>query len=151
MHNFWLISGSPAWSIWLSIGLVLGRQELNKCHHGRGKGPSACWAPYLALEKPSFNPCKKLHGWEMADLELKHPIICLSKAPALFTRHRAPTFTNLCALSFKTGFQTTLLQEAFPAHSGEKSAWVEPRPSTTLKEDAVTSWEKRGTFWVLQH
>lgn len=33
----------------------------------------------------------------MADLELKHPIICLSKAPALFTRHRAPTFTNLCA------------------------------------------------------
>lgn len=90
----------------------------------------------------------------MADLELKPPTICLSKAPALFTWHRTPTFTITMhpnTLSFKTAFQTTLLQEAFTAHSEEKSAWVEPRPSTTLKEDAVTSWEKRGTFWVLEH
>ena len=61
----------------------------------------------------------------MADLELKPPTICLSKAPALFARHRAPTFAITMSpntLSFKTSFQTTLLQEAFPAHSGEESA-----------------------------
>lgn len=73
----------------------------------------------------------------MAEPGLEPQTVDLSKATALSAMHaRLSTLTtSMCPKTppARSGFKRTLLQEALPTYSGEKSAWIQPRPSTNTQ------------------